>query len=66
MFLDNQELNLHQWLMNWIETASEQEVRGKFKEVLPYLDEQDIAYLCYHFILREFPQKQEEIDSLLQ
>lgn len=65
--MNNQtEFDLHNWLKSWISSASEQDVRSKFVEVLPYLAEQDVAYLFYHFILKDFPHKQDEKDSLLE
>ncbi|MBP5972484.1 hypothetical protein HW132_07000 [Brasilonema sp. CT11] len=59
-----EERNLHSWLENWIANAPIDEVRAKFKEILPYLDEVDIAYIFYSSIIEDYPA--EEIDSLLQ
>ncbi|MBW4635261.1 MAG: hypothetical protein KME30_26210 [Iphinoe sp. HA4291-MV1] len=56
--------DLNNWLENWIATASEDELRSKFKDVMPYLAEEDIAYLFYSLITKEYPE--EEVDELFQ
>lgn len=56
--------DLSNWLKNWIATASEEELRSKFKDVMPYLAEEDIAYIFYSLITKEYPE--EEVDKLFQ
>lgn len=56
--------DLSNWLSNWIVTASEEELRSKFKDVMPYLAEEDIAYIFYSLVIKEF--NKEEVDELFQ
>lgn len=59
-----QELDLQTWLRNWICTAPEEDVRGKFLEVLPYLAEEDIAYIFYQAVIQDHPV--EAVDALIE
>ena len=59
-----QELDLQTWLRNWIYTAPEEDVRGKFLEILPYLADEDIAYIFYQAVIKDFPV--EDIDALIE
>lgn len=56
--------DLNNWLENWIATASEEELRSKFKDVMPYLAEEDIAYIFYSSVTEVYPEK--EVDDMFQ
>ncbi|GEM_PF-5155603 len=61
------ELDLHEWLSKWASTASESEVRSKFREIVTtFLTEDDIAYIFYNSILLEYPEEESRLDSILE
>jgi hypothetical protein len=61
------ELDLHTWLQNWIRNTSDEEVRGKFSELVgTFLQEEDVAYIFYNLIVNDHPDEKSRLDSILE